>query len=47
MEDQIADSRLDRISVMKTVFESGIGRNLVEAGQKSGTSMSGRKKIEL
>jgi hypothetical protein len=33
MENQIADSQQDRISVMKTVFESAIGRNLVEAAQ--------------
>ena len=33
MENQIADSQQDRISVMKTVFESALGRNLVEAAQ--------------
>jgi hypothetical protein len=32
-ENQLADSQQDRISVMKTVFESAIGRNLVEAAQ--------------
>jgi hypothetical protein len=33
MENQIADSQQDRISVMKTVLESAIGRDLVEATQ--------------
>jgi len=33
MENQIANYQQDRISVMKTVFESATGRNLVEATQ--------------
>lgn len=33
MENQIADSQQDRISAMKTVFESAICRNLVEAAR--------------
>ena len=33
MENQKADSQQDRISVMKTVFESAKGRNLVGAAR--------------
>jgi hypothetical protein len=41
MENQIAGSQLDRISVMKTVLESAKGRNLVEAAQNLLTDQAG------
>ena len=41
MNSQVAQNQLDRIDLNKTIYESAIGRNLVEAANKLFTDQAG------